>query len=157
MLKASEGSGASQLWAVVSTFHMGEYVKSILDERHINGASVARAMEIETTSFPSYFRSKVISDDVLMRMSNALKFDLLSMVKEEQARRSSGPAIGQYSTNVVQEPPAVPYGLKAGRTAGQGMVLTLNLDEFPEDVQLQLIRYVQQLPRKGSGHRSALG
>lgn len=136
---------------------MGEFVKGILDERHINGASVARAMGIEVQSFPSYFRSKSISDDVLRRMSNALKFDLLSMVKEEEARRMAGPAIGEKNPHVLNEPPGPAYGLKSGPAPGQGMVLTLNMDEFPDDVQLQLVRYVQQLPRRNSGHRSALG
>lgn len=146
MLNSSEPSRTRQLWAVVWTFHMGEFVKGLLEERHINAASVAKEMGVKPTSFPSYFRSAVISDDVLIRMTNALKWDLYGLVKAEQARRMVGPPIGEPSSDIAE--PTVQYKARPVAANDKGLVLMLNMDDYPEDVQLKILRFLQQQPRR---------
>lgn len=129
---------------------MGEWVKDLLERRHINFASMARAMEIDPKSTASYWTSKVISDEVLMRMTNALGWDLIGMVRNEQARRMSpqalpGDAIGE---SLMSEPmPA--YQRRPASASDSGLVLMVNLDDYDEPDQLRILRTLQQVPKRG--------
>lgn len=135
---------------------MGDFLKAFFERRHINAASVARAMGVEPTSFPSYFRSKVLSDAVLRRISKALELDVYTLVKAEQARVTMGPSIGQPApqSGEVQEPP-ISYVPATGMASPNACTLVINLDEFADDVQLRILRYVQQQPRRGSSRVSS--
>lgn len=154
MLNSSEPFRTRQLWAVVGTFHMGEFVKELLEQRHINMASVAKEMGVKPTSFPSYLKSQVISDDVLIRMTNALKWDLYGLVKAEQARRTLGPPIGEQPSELAE--PQVQYKARPVAASDKGLVLMLNMDDYPEDVQLKILRFLQQQPRR-TGSKVSVG
>lgn len=132
---------------------MGEYVKALLDARHINVTSLANAMKIKAGSFHSYYQSAVISDEILIKITNALGWDLYSIVKNEQARRMMGPAIGEKQTTTgkdlpVVASPAVEYKRRPPSAPDTGLVMMLSLDEYPDEVQLQILRFLQQQPKR---------
>jgi hypothetical protein len=137
---------------------MGEWLKDLLERRHINVSSVAAAMPGSPSKgvFQKYYASQVISDAVLKKITAAIGFDLYTLAKQEQARRTVGPQVVEPKTtsNVAAEP-AARYGhVRAG---GQdAWLMTLNLDDFDEAEQLKIVRFLQQLPRKGQ-HREATG
>ncbi len=131
---------------------MGEFVRKILDERHINLNSLGEAMGKSGQAVGKNLNSKSIGEEILVKMSEALKFDLLGMVRDEQARLSE-PAPS--SAEVVAES-AAPYtrrysGKNAipGANGGSGFDLTIRMDEYDSDVQLQILRFLQQQPRRG--------
>lgn len=131
---------------------MGEWLRELLDRRHINVTSVAKAMQpsVSAGAFQKYYASQVISDVVLRKITAAIGFDLYSMAKEEQARRTVGPqVVAPAGAPAVVSEPAARYGHV--RQGGQdAWLMTLNLDDFDEAEQLKIVRFVQQLPRRGS-------
>ena len=135
---------------MIHTWHMGEWVKQVLEDRHINTASVARAMGVTTGAFHSYFKSAVLQDETLRKMSTALKFDIFTMVKQEQARLLNGDAhkAPDENSSVMSEPPARYGRVKVGSNP-DAWLMTLNMDDFADDVQLKIVRFIQQLPRRG--------
>jgi hypothetical protein len=144
MLNTPSAYPPTQLWAVVSAFHMGEFVKGVFEARHINASSVAKEMKVLPTSMPGYFNSKVIKEDVLLRMSNALKFDLLGMVREEQARRTvSAPALEDRSSRHDVAEPSVAYRTRPAAAPDKGLVLMINLADYSEESQLKILRFIQ--------------
>lgn len=134
---------------------MGEWVKALLESRHIKIASMARAMGIDEKSAASYWTSKVISDDVLMRMTNALGWDLIGKVRNEQARRMAPIAVTEPASSNEAREPAVPYQRRPAGSSDTGMVLMINLDEYEEQDQLRILRAIQQMPKRG--HSRATG
>lgn len=159
MLKATPLPTAAQLWRVVNSFHMGEFLKTLMEQRHINVSSLAEAMGIKPQSFPSYYRSAVIKDEVLIKMTNALGWDLFGLIKQEQARRMVGPRIGEKQSSTDANLPmasdaAVEYRRRPPSAPDTGLVLMINLDEYAEDSQLRILRVLQQEPRRS---RSATG
>lgn len=126
---------------------MGEWVKALLESRHIKIASMARAMGIDEKSAASYWTSKVISDDVLMRMTNALGWDLIGMVRNEQARRMAPAPVASSESTAAE--PAVPYTRRPAAAPESGLVLMVNLDEYEEAEQLKILRALQQMPKRG--------
>lgn len=136
---------------------MGEFVRDLLEKRHIKVASMARAMGIDPKSAPSYWTSAVITDDVLMRMTNALGWDLYSIVKNEQAKRTIAPALSSSdsSASTVSEP-VTRYERRPASASDKGMVLMVNLDEFEELEQLKLLKYLNNAPRKAGAQRTAI-
>lgn len=139
---------------MVHTFHMGEWLKDLLKKRHIKSASVAKAMGVAATSFQSYYGAAVIGDDTLRKITAVIGFDLYSMAKEEQARRTIGPQAVEPTVSSSANEPEARYGHV--RQGGQdAWLMTLNLDDFDEAEQLKIVRFLQQLPRRGSKGRVA--
>lgn len=89
---------------------------------------------------------------MLVNLTNALKFDLRAMVMEERARRT---APGSYpertnQTSTVSEPAS--YGVESIRKRASGLDLTIHMDEYDEQTQLQILRFVQQQPKRSRGY-----
>jgi hypothetical protein len=128
---------------------MGTWLKELLKKRHINSASVAKTMGVTANTFQSYFAATLISDDVLKRITAAIGFDLYSLAKEEQARRTVGPQVVDSKAASTVEEPSARYGhVRAG--GKDAWLMTLNLDDFDEAEQLKIVRFLQQLPRRGA-------
>jgi hypothetical protein len=134
---------------------MGEWVKQLLDSRHINVTSMATQMGINPKSAPSYWTSAVISDKVLQKMTDALGFDLIGMVRNEQARRMSLPTVAGDGNPTVAGEPSVPYQRRPASASDRGMVLMINLDDYDDVDQLRILKAIQLVPKRGQ--RSATG
>lgn len=119
---------------------MGDFLRKVFDDHHLNRASVARAYGVQPQSLNDTFNRQTIGDDVLAGLSRATKLDIIAMVR--QAMAATVPAVG---SNMVQEPP-VQYGRSS--TDMEGLKLTVRLEEYDEATQLQIIRYLQQLPKR---------
>lgn len=139
----------AQLWRVVHGFHMGEWVRELLERRHINVSSLAEAMKVTRGAFQSYFKATVISDKVLREMTKAIGFDLYSMVKEEQARRTLGTEVKKEEKESVVSEPVARYG-HVRQGGHDAWLMTLNMDDFDQAEQMKIVRFLQQLPRKGA-------
>jgi hypothetical protein len=119
-------------------FHMGEFVKRVLDEHQVKYAGLARVMEVSPQAVQGMFDRERIGDEVLMNLGQAARLDMLGMVRREQARVMGKPLPPEVST--VTEPVNA-YGRR-------GMELVVNLDEFDEATQLKILRYLQQQEKK---------
>ncbi len=132
---------------------MGEFVKELLEKRHINVASMGSAMvpSVKSGTIQNYYKSAVISDDVLDRMTRALGFDLRGMVQDEQARRSDVKAELRTagSNQVAEEAPPYVRRPSVSTTGGSAYEIVLKMEEWPEDVQLRILKFLQQQPKRG--------
>jgi transcriptional regulator with XRE-family HTH domain len=134
---------------------MGTWLKELLEKRHINNASVARGMGVTSNTFQSYFAATQIGDEVLKKITAAIGFDLYTLAKEEQARRTVGPQVVDSKAAAAVEEPSARYG-HVRANGKDAWLMTLNLDDFDEGEQLKIVRFLQQLPRKGQ-RRDATG
>lgn len=131
---------------MVNSFHTGDFVRRILERRHINVASVAEAMGIARTTFGGYLDAKTISDTVLIKITNVIGFDLYGMVKAELQRLATPAVPG--SPSVVAEDMA-PYGRpRVQPSEGIGVVWQIHADDFDEDTQMSILRFLNQQPRR---------
>lgn len=119
-----------------STFHMGDAVKRILDARHIKLASLAKALGVAPQSVTSYFNSKVIANEVLMRMSTALQFNIYQMVVDEQARLLA-PNGGQGSQVELDEPKVA---------QGSGFTITISPRDYSVEDLVKVLRFLDTIP-----------
>lgn len=123
--------------------HIGEFVKKILVDRHINRSSLAKAMGVKQPAVEGYLRAVTIKDDTLMRMSKALKFDLYGMVQEEKAKRLPKELPGDSEVNE----PAVKYQAR-GPEGGSGVTILLHMEEYDEDTALRIYKFLQLQKKK---------
>lgn len=124
---------------MVKGFHMGEFIKELLDEHKVKYAALAKEMGKSAQNVSDIFKRATVGDAVLMDLGKAARLDLIGMVRREQARLSGRelPPL-----NAVGDPAAV-YGRRAA-----GMELVVNLEEYDEATQLKILRYIQQLPKR---------
>ncbi len=144
-----------EFWRVAKGFHMGDFVKGILDARHINRASMAKAMGVAPQSVTSYLNSKVIANEVLMRMSTALQFNIYQMVVDEQARllAPSG-TYRQYTGSHVGDELAH-YGEERKVAPGSGFAITISPRDYSVEDMVKVLRFLDTIPvlpavRKGA-------
>lgn len=129
---------------------MGAFVRDILKRRHINLASVARAMDISAGTMIGYLDQQKIGDTILVKMSAALEFDLIGMVQAEVKRLSTPrPRIRDINNaSVVQDAPAA-YGVEhPANDEDDDAVLMVKLSRYAPAEQDELMRFLRQLPKR---------
>lgn len=137
-------SDGSQLYPMVKgDLHIGDFVKSVLVNRHINRSSMAKALHVSPAAVEGYLRATNLSDAVLVKMSHALQFDLYGMVQAEKAKRLPKEA---KNGSLVKEPP-VKYGTDSP-TGSAGVTIVLHMEEYDEDTALKIFRFLSQQPKK---------
>lgn len=127
----------AQLWRVLKEFHTGEFVKALFDRHHLKRASIARSMGISPQAISGMFDRADIGEDLLARLSNASGIDFLTSVRRERARIG-----GVEETSMLMEPPA-----SYGRSSAVDVVV--HMDDYDEPTQLKILRFIQQLPKRG--------
>lgn len=95
-------------------------------------------MKVARTTFNGYFEQSVISDVVLRRITEVIGFDLLGMVRAEEARLEAG------GKNEVGEPRAEYRRSMPG--GGQGLVWQIRAEDYDEETQVEILRFLQKLP-----------
>jgi len=145
---------------------MGDFVKKKLKERHINRASLAKAMNVKPQAVASYIQSKSIANEVLIRMSTILQFDLYGMVVEEQVRLSSprtkGAKASKAEESMVSEPAAhyqVPpsAGFQRSNTSvetGTGFNITISPRDYSLEDMVRVLRFLDGVPLKRNTGRT---
>lgn len=129
---------------------MGEELLRLLKERHINVSSLAEAMGVKPQTFQSYGRSRVLGDEILMRITSAVGWDLYGEMKRRQAN-----AMGYASYSEKENMSAVreaegPTYKRTSQGGRDSFQMSVNLDDFEDADQLRIIRFIQQLPRRKS-------
>lgn len=145
---------------------MGDFVKAILDERHINRASMAKSMQVKPQAVSSYLKSKSIANEVLMRMSAVLKFDIYGMVVEEQVRLNA-PRSKKLKSSVQEESavhePAATYQARSSSgfqrsddnvEAGTGFAITISPRDYSAEDLVRVLRFLDSVPLKRNKGRT---
>lgn len=125
---------------MVQGFHMGDFIRQVLADHKVNKAAVARSMGVKPQTVNDMLDRQSIGEAVLIKLGAAARIDVLGLVRREQARLS-GRELPPPST--VGEAEAS-YGRRS-----PGVELVVNLEEYDEATQLKILRYLQQLPKKG--------
>lgn len=123
--------------------HMGDFVRDLLDRRKQVHSRVARAAGMSPTNFSDMLRRARIGDAILHKVGMAMGVDLVQLVR---LSLDGGDELHQDPWSVDSEPAVQHEGKavvnKAART------ITIDLDAFDEEVQLKILRFLQQQPRK---------
>lgn len=127
-----------------NSFHMGTFVDQLFRKYHINSASVAKELGVTSQTVRKYMERKVITDDVLRKLTDALHFDLYGMVQAERARLQPAPRNGKEG---VVEDPAVKYETK-GATGESGFTIIINMSDYDEDTGLRIHKFLMNQPKK---------
>lgn len=138
-----------------STFHRGAFLRMKLKERHIKVSSLARSIGIALTSFPSYFESQVLNDDVLMRITDALGWDLLGELKSAEFQQAKQLGENQLAEEISVGNPSGAVSATGGKAelgTGRpgGLQLLIHLDVFSDEVQADILRFLNSLPRRNT-------
>ena len=128
-------SAPAQLWRVLKEFHTGQFLKDLFKDRHLKLASVGKRMGTTGQNISGMFERAHVTDETLRRLNAATGIDVLGMVQREKAR-----LLG-IDIPMVSEPRA-PYG----RPSGSDYVV--HMDEYDEQTQLRIVRYIQQQPKR---------
>lgn len=139
MLTSPHTSAVAHLWGVVDEVHMGQIVRELLEERKQKHRAVADAAGMKPANFSDMLQRKDIGDDILAKVGKAMGVNLLEVVRFRQDQ-----AYGREPAPVVSEP-IPPYGQQHG-----GPELVVHLDDYTEEMQLKILRFIQQVPKRGA-------
>lgn len=144
MLTGALRPTAAQLCRVLKTFHTGNYLRELFKEHHLKLSSLARVLGVRPQTVHGYLQQENLSDEILVRLGNASKLNVLGMVR---IAKGTGPA--KYGVDeevsILAEPT---MGWTRPSDKAEGLRITIQLDDYEQPVQLQIVRYLQQLPRR---------
>lgn len=116
---------------------MGDVIRDLIVERKQKFVAIARAMPTTPQNFQHILRRRKIGDDILRSISRAMGVDVVELIRLKQDQLAGVAGSTRHST------PGLPkWGIR------HGTELVIRLEEYPDEVQLKIIRFLQQLPKK---------
>lgn len=126
-------------------FHMGDFVRKLLEQRKQVHSRVAKDAGMTPTNFSDMLGRTRIGDDILQRVGAAMGVDLLALVRLRMDARN------MHESAVGDPPGAYQPALSATIPTSSARTITIDLDAFDEETQLRILRFIQQ--QKTKQHR----
>lgn len=116
---------------------MGDFIRGLLEERKQKHGAIADAAGLQRQNFSDMLKRQTIGEDTLVKVGRAMGLDLVQLVRYRKDQLMG------LDTETGVADPQQEYGRQAA-----GPELVVHLDQYSEEVQLKILRFLQQQPKR---------